>query len=159
MLFILNAVTVVILLYGGTLVIGGALTIGMLVAFVEDRSQLAAPIRTCGMLVNLATRASSSGERIVEIIDALSEVTESPDARDLVDVRGHVPGVVEDDYLAAHARTAQHARGLAVSIAADLEKRPTRDPQAPAQDTPIVTPVANPHGIAAAAAALVSLGR
>ena len=45
----------------------------------------------------------------------------------VIDVRGHVPDVIDDDYLAAHARNAKQARGVAESIASELEKRPSMD--------------------------------
>jgi DNA segregation ATPase, ftsK/spoIIIE family len=44
----------------------------------------------------------------------------------VVDPRGHVPGVIPDDYLAAHASSVKQATGLATSIASELEARPTR---------------------------------
>jgi ATP-binding cassette subfamily B protein len=90
LLFILNTVTVLILLYGGHEAIGGAITVGTLVAFIEYRSQLAVPIRQVGVLVNQASRASSAAERVFQVIDALSEVREAPDATPLENVRGHV---------------------------------------------------------------------
>ncbi|MBO9556324.1 type VII secretion protein EccCa [Cellulomonas sp.] len=70
----------------------------------------------------------------------------------VVDVRGHVPAVVGDDYLAAHARTAQHARGLATSIAAELDKRPGRDPATRAKEPRIVLLV-DDHDVVAAGGA------
>lgn len=42
----------------------------------------------------------------------------------VVDSRGHVAAVIPDDYLAAHARTATQASGLATSIATELARRP-----------------------------------
>lgn len=42
----------------------------------------------------------------------------------VVDSRGHLASVVPDAYLAAHARTAAQAAGLASSIATELERRP-----------------------------------
>jgi ABC-type multidrug transport system fused ATPase/permease subunit len=90
LLFILNSVTVLILLYGGHEALGGTLTIGTLVAFIEYRNQLAVPIRQVGVMVNQGSRASSAAERVFEVIDALSEVRESPDARQLEAPHGHV---------------------------------------------------------------------
>ncbi|HEY7294045.1 MAG TPA: ABC transporter ATP-binding protein [Dehalococcoidia bacterium] len=90
LLFILNTVTVLIVLYGGREAIGGRITIGTLVAFIEYRSQLAVPIRQVGVLVNQASRASSAAERVFQVIDTLSEVREAPDAKPLENVRGHV---------------------------------------------------------------------
>jgi ATP-binding cassette subfamily B protein len=88
--YILNGITLIILLYGGHLAMGGTLTIGTLVAFVEYRGQLAAPVRTLGFLVTMGTRAASSGQRIFEIIDTVSEVSERPGASALDDVQGRV---------------------------------------------------------------------
>lgn len=88
--YILNGITLIILLYGGHLAMGGTLTIGTLVAFVEYRGQLAAPVRTLGFLVTMGTRAASSGQRIFEIIDTVSEVSERPGAKPLESVHGHV---------------------------------------------------------------------
>lgn len=90
LLYILNGLALAILWYGGHEVLGGALTIGTLVAFSEYQAQLAAPVRTLGFLLNLATRAASAGERLFEIIDRPSEVQEAPHARPLPAVRGHV---------------------------------------------------------------------
>lgn len=70
----------------------------------------------------------------------------------VMDVRGTVPGVVDDDYLAAHARTAQHARNLATSIAAELDKRPTRDAATRAREPRIVLLV-DDHDVLAAGGA------
>ena len=90
LVWILNFVTLAILLYGGHEVIGGALSIGTLVAFVQYRAQLAAPVRTLGFLVTMGTRAVSSGVRIFDVIDTVSEVPEAPDAKVLADVKGEV---------------------------------------------------------------------
>jgi ATP-binding cassette subfamily B protein len=90
LLYILNLIALAILWYGGHLVLGGTLTIGTLVAFSEYQAQLAAPIRTFGFLLNLATRASSAGERLFEIIDRPSEVRDAPGAKPLDAARGHV---------------------------------------------------------------------
>ena len=90
LLFILNSVTVLILIYGGHEALGGTLTIGTLLAFLEYRNQLALPIRQVGIMVNQGSRAASASERVFEVIDALSAVRETPDAPDLTDVRGHV---------------------------------------------------------------------
>jgi ATP-binding cassette subfamily B protein len=90
LIYILNAVTLILLLYGGHLVIGGSMTVGTLVAFIEYRAQLAAPVRTLGFLVTMGTRAQAAGQRIFEIVDTVSEVPEAPDARPIENVAGHV---------------------------------------------------------------------
>lgn len=56
----------------------------------------------------------------------------------VIDPRGRVPGIIGDEYLAAHARNAAQARGLCTTIASELEKRPGLDPKARAQSPRIV---------------------
>jgi ATP-binding cassette subfamily B protein len=48
------------------------------------------PVRALGFMVNIIARATSSGERIYEILDAESAVKEKPDAIELKEVKGHV---------------------------------------------------------------------
>jgi len=90
MVFLLNVATAIILLYGGYLVIHHHLTLGGLVAFLEYRQNLAAPVRTVGFLLNQWSRASASSQRIFEILDAESEVTDRPGAIELPPIEGHV---------------------------------------------------------------------
>ena len=90
LIFILNTISVLILLYGGRQVLDEMITIGTLFAFIEYRAQLAMPIRQLGMLVNQGSRASAAVHRVFEVIDALSEVREARDATPLTAPRGHV---------------------------------------------------------------------
>jgi ATP-binding cassette subfamily B protein len=76
--------------YGGHLVADGTLQIGVLTAFLLYLTILQMPVRTLGFMVNMFSRAQSSGERIFEIIDAESAVKEKPDAYELTGVRGEV---------------------------------------------------------------------
>jgi len=82
--------TVFIIWYGGTLVINGALTLGELVAFSTYLGQLVMPVRRLGMIIPALAMAAAAGERIFEILDAVSEVEDAPGARELPTVRGHV---------------------------------------------------------------------
>lgn len=88
--FILAVVTVIMLIYGGHMVIAGTMTAGTIVAFLQYRAQVEAPARMLGFLVTMATRAQTSGARIFEIIDTVSEIEEKPGAPALEGVRGHV---------------------------------------------------------------------
>ncbi len=85
-----NFATVMIVWYGGTLVIRGQLTLGELVAFSAYVGQLANPVRMMGMLAPEVGNALASAERVFDILDARSEVSESPDATPLPAVRGRV---------------------------------------------------------------------
>jgi ATP-binding cassette subfamily B protein len=76
--------------YGGRLAISGALTLGALVAFSAYLGQLVGPVRLVGMIAPAIAMAVSSGERVFEILDATSEVSEAPDATPLAAPRGRV---------------------------------------------------------------------
>lgn len=81
----------VILWFGGHQVIDGHLSLGGLVAFVGYLALLNMPVRSLGWMANIIARAMSSGERVFEILDAESAVTEKPGAADLpLPVQGRV---------------------------------------------------------------------
>jgi ATP-binding cassette subfamily B protein len=88
--FALSLLLVAILAFGGHLAIGGAISIGTIVAFSQYRVQLTMPVQAVGGLLNTASRATSASERIFEILDTPSEVVERPDAVELRGVKGHV---------------------------------------------------------------------
>lgn len=87
---IANIGTVFIIGYGGLLVIWGQLTLGELVAFSTYLAQLFQPVRRLGTITPAVAMAAAAGERIFEILDAVSEVQDAPDAKPLPPVRGHV---------------------------------------------------------------------
>ncbi len=88
--FLANLATVVIIWYGGALVVRGQLTLGELVAFSTYLAQLVQPVRRLGMIVPAVAMAASAGQRIFEVLDAISAVQDAPDAAPLPPVRGHV---------------------------------------------------------------------
>jgi ATP-binding cassette subfamily B protein len=88
--FISNLTTVIVLWYGGSLVILHSLTLGELVAFNTYLALLVMPIRRMGFLVSMMSRAIASGDRIFEILDAKSEVEDAPDAIPLPPIAGRV---------------------------------------------------------------------
>lgn len=88
--FIANLSTVVIIGYGGWLVIQQQLTLGELVSFTTYLAQLAQPVRRLGQIVPALAIASAAGTRIFEILDAESEVRDAPDAIPLPPIQGHV---------------------------------------------------------------------
>jgi ABC-type multidrug transport system fused ATPase/permease subunit len=88
--FCMQMLLVAVLAYGGSLVIGGHMTAGTLLAFVQYNGQLTAPIRMIGGLLNTSSRAVAAGDRIFEILDTPLEVADKPDAVALTDVHGHV---------------------------------------------------------------------
>ncbi|MEZ4718151.1 MAG: ABC transporter ATP-binding protein [Caldilineaceae bacterium] len=87
---IANIGTVVIVWYGGRLVITGQLTLGELVAFTTYLAQLVPPVRRMGMIIPVFAMALAAGERIFEILDTPPDVADSPDAQPPPPIRGRV---------------------------------------------------------------------
>ncbi len=90
MVFLISIPTAVILWYGGRQVIAGQMTVGEITQFILYLGLLMMPIRRLGMIVNLYSRTISAGQRILEILDTESKVTEKPDAIELGKVKGQV---------------------------------------------------------------------
>ncbi len=87
---ILTLSTAAVFLYGGKLVIDGAMSIGALVAFMAYHLRLLAPVQNLlGLYTNLAT-ARVSLSRVFELLDTQTEVIERPDAAALNEVRGEI---------------------------------------------------------------------
>jgi ABC-type multidrug transport system fused ATPase/permease subunit len=79
-----------ILWFGGWEVMHGRLTAGGLTQFILYMNQLAFPIRAAARVIDSISRASSSGQRLFEVLDASSPVAETPQATEMGRVRGHV---------------------------------------------------------------------
>ena len=87
---IANLASVLILWYGGGMVMRSELTLGELVAFTTYLAQLLNPIRFLGMIIPAIAMAGASAERIFEILDTVPEVREAPDATVMPPFKGHV---------------------------------------------------------------------
>ncbi len=82
--------TLILLLYGTHLIQSGAMTVGVLVAFITYVSYFWEPITRLGQMYSQLLISMSSAERIFEYMDEKPAVGEKPGAVDLPDVRGHV---------------------------------------------------------------------
>ena len=80
----------VILWIGGWLVIRGDLTLGNLAMFFLYLNQLAFPVRASAQIINTFSRAISSGQRLFNVLDTVSPVSELPSATDMGRATGHV---------------------------------------------------------------------
>ena len=87
---IANLGMVAIIWYGGSQVILGALSLGVLVAFNSYLGQLIEPVRRLGMILPAVTIAGAAAERIFEILDVVPDVKDEPGARPLPRLQGHV---------------------------------------------------------------------
>jgi len=90
MLFISSLGTIAIIWFGGREVMAGALTLGTLLAFNSYLARLGQPTRMLGFIIAWISRATASGERLFEILDAPSPVQSAPDAPPLPPVEGRV---------------------------------------------------------------------
>ena len=85
-----SVAVVVILWYGGRQVIDGSMTTGELTQFILYMGIMAFPIRMMGWIISTFSRASSAGQRIFEVVDATSPVSEKINATNLEIRDGHV---------------------------------------------------------------------
>jgi ATP-binding cassette subfamily B protein len=88
--FLPNIGLAAILVVGGRMVVDDALTIGAFSAFYVYLLMLLSPMRTLGVMLGSAQRATASGRRIFEILDREPEISSPPDARPLPDGDGRV---------------------------------------------------------------------
>lgn len=79
-----------ILWYGGWQVVEGNLTAGDLAKFFLYLNQLTFPIRASAQIINTFSRAMSSGQRLFNVLDTRSPVSERADAAELGRAEGHI---------------------------------------------------------------------
>jgi ATP-binding cassette subfamily B protein len=113
-----------VLLIGGDAVIHAHLTLGQFTAFYLYLNMLIAPMRTLGVILNLAQRATASGGRLFEVLDRSPRLSEPPGAPALPPGNGHVQlqGVTlryedSDEFGATYSQT-NAANGAAPAVAA-----------------------------------------
>jgi ABC-type multidrug transport system fused ATPase/permease subunit len=88
--FLPQAGLAAILFFGGRQVIDGRLTIGEFSAFYTYLLMLLSPMRTLGISLGLAQRATAAGARVYQILDREPRVTSAPGAPALPPGSGHV---------------------------------------------------------------------
>src|SRR5262245_52309770 len=79
-----------VILVGGRMVINGTLTYGAFFSFNIIVLMLVVPLRSLGMWIGQAQRATASGERIFEVMDEPEEVADRPGAIELPPGPGRV---------------------------------------------------------------------
>jgi len=81
----------IVVVVGGSLVLDGALDIGIMVAFVFYVQRFFDPIRSLTIQYSMMQRAMAAGQRIFEVLDVAVEVQDKPDAID----PGEIDGAIE----------------------------------------------------------------
>jgi ABC-type multidrug transport system fused ATPase/permease subunit len=79
-----------VLLLGGESVIHAHLSLGQFTAFYLYVNMLITPMRSLGVTLNLAQRATASGARIFQLLDREPRLTDAPGAPELPAGNGHV---------------------------------------------------------------------
>jgi ATP-binding cassette subfamily B protein len=82
--------TAVILLYGGSRAIDGAVSIGVLVAFVGYLSNFFDPIQQLSQVYTTYQAGMAALDKIFELLDEEPDVSDAPDAVDLPPLRGQI---------------------------------------------------------------------
>ena len=90
MLVMTGAATLIIVGYGGSLVMSGEVTIGTFTAFLFYLGMMLSPVKEGGVMVTLFQRAASATERIYEILDHEPEIRDADDAAPLDAVGGEI---------------------------------------------------------------------
>jgi len=104
--FLVILSTILILWFGGQLVLAGEMTIGEIVAFNSYLLMLAEPARQLTWLVNMAGEAVAGVNRTFEILDLEPEIQSPPDAINLPQLSG---GVELQNVALAYQGEATHA--------------------------------------------------
>jgi ATP-binding cassette subfamily B protein len=82
--------TVIILGYGGSLVLRNEITVGELAAFALYLGMFFGPIQTMGDLYNAILSTAASAERIFQLLDTQPQVRDRAGAEPLPPIRGHI---------------------------------------------------------------------
>ena len=88
--FLVSLSTILILWFGGQMVINGQMTVGQVVAFNSYLLMLAAPAQQLAWLVNLAGEAAAGVQRTYEVLDTLPEIQSPPEAVALPSLSGRI---------------------------------------------------------------------
>jgi ATP-binding cassette subfamily B protein len=102
---------------GGWLAIEGMVSIGTIAAFISYSRRFAEPLRMLGNLYNQVQGGLAGAERVFEVLDTAPDLTDAPDAREMVRVAGgvtfegvtfsYVPGVPVLKDVTLHARAGE----------------------------------------------------
>ncbi len=87
---LMNLGTVAIIYYGGLQALAGTTTVGQIMAFTNYLFATMFPVLMLSMMAAHFSGAGASATRIMEVIDSVPEVEDSPDAVTLDEIQGRV---------------------------------------------------------------------
>ena len=85
-----NICMVVLISYGGYLVISGQLELGALVAFFSLVSYILGPLANLGFIINMFSLAKASGERLLDVLEAKEDIGQQEHPINKKQISGHV---------------------------------------------------------------------
>ncbi len=88
--FMSAAAVIIVLWYGGTLIGGNTLQIGVLVGFIGYLNSFFDPLQQLSQLYNTFQASMAAVQKIYTVLDTEPDMLDAPDAVDLPDVRGEV---------------------------------------------------------------------
>ena len=103
---LIGAISVALIIwYGGAKAIGGALTIGILVSFLQYSEMFFRPIRDLSEKYNIMQTAMASSERIFKLLDRQTMISDPENPIELKEVHGKIEfrnvwfAYIKDDYV------------------------------------------------------------
>jgi ATP-binding cassette, subfamily B, multidrug efflux pump len=88
--FLSMTATAIVLWFGGRAVIGGEVTIGVLVAFLSYASRFFAPIQELSRLYTTMQAAMAGGEQVLKLLDTPTDVFDRPGAQEMPSIQGEI---------------------------------------------------------------------
>jgi len=88
--FVMTLGAVSVWWFGGRQILSGTLTLGVLTAFISYTWSFYEPVGRLSNMSSVLLRATTSAERIFEVLDTRPEVHDSPNAVSLPPLKGHI---------------------------------------------------------------------
>jgi ABC-type multidrug transport system fused ATPase/permease subunit len=82
--------TGVVLWFGGAFVVGGAVSLGVVVAFLAYVSRFFEPIQELSQLYTTMQAAMAGGEKVLDVLDTVPDVVDRPGAREMPAIVGAI---------------------------------------------------------------------
>ncbi|MEU6699556.1 ABC transporter ATP-binding protein [Pseudonocardia sp. NPDC046786] len=87
---LVHAGRAVVLLAGSLRVLDGSMDLGVLLVFLTYNERLYQPVRQLAKLQTTISKGQASADRVCEVLDTAPEIVDTPGARPLPPLRGHV---------------------------------------------------------------------